>query len=184
MTAARVIAIDCSPSGGGRTRRVLEAVLDACREQGAVGDLIEVGSSADVDAAVEAISALGLRDGLVLGTPIYRATYAFPMKALLDSIPRDSETGDGPLRARVAGIVATGASLHHFLGLGELREVLSVFFAAIVVPPGLYVPREGFADDGLTTPYATAASTLGGAVVELAAVVAGSAHLSRLAPQA
>lgn len=184
MTACRVIAFDCSPSGGGRTARALEAVLDASRVEGATGERIDVTSEADVEAAVDAITSLGPQDAVVFGTPIYRATYAFPMKALLDAVPRDFVTGDGPLRARVAGIVATGASLHHFLGLGELRNVLSVFFAAVVVPPGLYVPRDGFTEDGLTAAYETAAATLGGSIVELAAAVAASSHLSRLTPQA
>lgn len=163
---------------------MLAGVLDACRAGGASVETVELASPGGVDAAVQALGSLGPSGAVVLGTPIYRATYAAPVKALLDAIPREQETGESSLRARATGIVATGASLHHFLGLHELRSVLAVFFAAIVVPPGLYVPRDGFDGDDLRSPYDAAAETLGGSLVELAAAVSRSSHLTRVVPQA
>lgn len=185
----RVLAIDGSPAGAGRTVTVLEAVLAAAASAGAETTLLGLAATDGVETAVSAIEALAPGDALVLGTPIYRATYAAPLKALLDAVPRDFRTGDGPLRARAVGIVATGASLHHFLGLNELRTILAAFFAAHVVPPGLYVPRQGFDDTAegapvLAAPHDAEAAVLGAALVALGHVLEAGGPLAQVAPQA
>jgi FMN reductase len=125
-------------------------------------------------------------DCFVFGSPIYRASFASPLKVLFDRLPRGmwGETS-APLRGKAAVVVATGASLHHFLGLNDFRNVLAGFFAAHVVPPGLYVPREGFGDDGsLQPPYAEQALQQGRALVELTSALRGSTTLRELLPQA
>ena len=93
--------------------------------------------------------AIGKFDAFVFGSPTYRATYTAELKYLLDRIPRGMDGEEvAPLRARATAIVLTGASWHHFLALDSLRNVLSGFFGAFVIPPGLYVPRAGFTDEG------------------------------------
>jgi FMN reductase len=169
-----VVAIDGSPVGGGRTATVLRAVAgtDALS---VAGD----GIGAVVDAVEQA-------DAVVLGSPIYRASFAHPLKHLLDELPRGmwGETR-APLRGKAVSIVATGATLHHFLALDDLRNVLAGFFAAHVVPPGLYVPRDGFGDDGtLLEPYAEQAGLQADALREFAQALGASTALRRLTPQA
>jgi FMN reductase len=89
------------------------------------------------------------------------------------------------LRGKAVAIVATGATLHHFLALDDLRNVLASFFAAHVVPPGLYVPRDGFGDAGeLIEPYARHARLQGEALAELQEALAASSALRALTPQA
>jgi FMN reductase len=141
--------------------------------------LIEAG----VDAVIEAVAQA---DAVVFGSPIYRASFAEPLKRLLDSLPRGMWGEDrAPIKGKAVVIVATGASLHHFLALNDLRNVLAGFFAAHVVPPGLYVPHDGFGADGcLASPYAEAAAAQGQAVRELAAALADSRVLRELTPQA
>lgn len=141
--------------------------------------LVEAGVAAVVDAVAQA-------DAVVVGSPIYRASFAGPLKGLLDSLPRGMWGEDrAPLQGKAVVIVATGASLHHFLALNDLRNVLAGFFAAHVVPPGLYVPSDGFDADGcLALPYAEAAAVQGQALRELAAALAGSRVLRGLTPQA
>ena len=80
----KVLAINCSPSVGGRTRTVLEAVMDSVHAAGAMSTLVELGGLQDLSVAVD-----GLTDGeaFVFGSPMYRATYAAPFKALLDLTP-------------------------------------------------------------------------------------------------
>ncbi len=81
----------------------------------------------------------------------------------------------------------TGASLHHFLALDALlRNVRShgFFFAAHVIAPGLYVPRDGFGELGLLEPYAGQAQTQGEALVELTRAVNGGLALAAVRPQA
>jgi len=181
-----ILTIDGSPSGGGRTRTALRAVLAAAQAAGAQGSEHSLASNAPSTASDELVVQMNAADAFVIGSPIYRASYASPLKVLLDSLPRGmwGET-DAPLRGKAVVIVATGASLHHFLALNDFRNVLAGFFAAHVVPPGLYVPRDGFADDGaLKEPYLGQAALQGQALVELALALKASAALRQLAPQA
>jgi len=169
-----VLGIDASPSGGGRTAATVRAVAGTDPV-----NLVDAG----VDAVVEAMTQA---DALVFGSPIYRASFAEPLKQLLDSLPRGMWGEDrAPIQGKAVAIVATGATLHHFLALNDLRNVLAGFFAAHVVPPGLYVPRDGFGEEGcLASPYAEAAVAQGQALRELAVALSSSPVLRRLAPQA
>jgi FMN reductase len=180
----RLLAIDGSPTGGGRTEVVLRAILDASR-----ADQTELLSLAerDVRGMADVVQALEQADGFVFGSPVYRATYAWPLKLLLDHLPRGMwGEPTAPVRGKPAAIAMTGASLHHFLALNDLRGVLSVFFAAHVLPPGLYVPREGFDEPGtaLQPAYAAQAELTGRALAELAEMLARSTALRLLDPQA
>jgi NAD(P)H-dependent FMN reductase len=184
-TAFRVLAIDGSPAGGGRTRAALAAVASGAAEGGATVETIALGSeeSGGVDRALEALKHA---DAIVLGSPVYRASSATPLKNLLDLIPRSNDDGrESPLAGKAVAIVHTGASLHHFLSLDALRNVLAGFFAAHVVPPGLYVPRNGFGEGSLLLePYADQARRQGRALSELAELLRESAVLRSLRPHA
>jgi FMN reductase len=169
-----LVAIDGSPVGNGKTATVLRAVADTDPLT-----LVET----TIDAAIGAVEDA---HAVVLGSPVYRASFAHPLKLFLDQLPRGMwGESTAPLQGKAVCIVATGASLHHFLALNDLRNVLSGFFAAHVVPPGLYVPREGFGEDGtLLDPYASQAALQSEAVRELAGFLAASTTLRRLGPQA
>jgi FMN reductase len=92
---------------------------------------------------------------------------------------------ESPLSGKAVAIVYTGASLHPFLALDSLRSVLAGFFAAHVLPPGLYVPREGFDDDlALRAAYSEPARLQGAALVELTHALRRSSVLRSLRPQA
>jgi FMN reductase len=179
----RVLVIDGSPQGGGRTAAAAGEVAGGAAALGAEPELISLG----VDGGVEqALAAAEEADAFVIGSPMYRASFAHPLKTLLDALPRGfwgEQTA--PITGRAVAIVGTGASWHHFLGLDGLRSVLAGFFAAHVVPPGLYVPREGFGEEGeLLDPFAADAALVGRALVELARALEGSEALGRLRPQA
>jgi FMN reductase len=186
VTRVRVLAIDGSPTGGGRTSTVLDAVLAAARAQGATGTIVSLAPDRAPDAEDAVLAAAEAAEAFVVGSPVYRASYAAPLKGFLDRLPRGMwGEATAPFTGRAVAIVATGATWHHFLALDELRSVLAGFFAAHVVPPGLYVPREGFGDDGaLAPPAAEQAGLLGRALVELAHALAASDALRRLRPQA
>jgi FMN reductase len=187
MTASlQILAIDGSPTGGGRTLTVVRAVLVAAEAAGAQISLHSLADDPPATTSAELIAAMDAADGLVLGSPIYRASYATPLKALLDVVPRGLwGEKEAPLRGKAVVVVATGASLHHFLALNDFRNVLSGFFAAHVLPPGVYVPREAFGDDGaLKEPYAAQAALQGQALVELTRALKTSTALRALSPQA
>jgi len=178
-----ILGVDGSPTGAGRTETVIRHVLAGARHAGAQEAIVGLSSAEKI---AEALAMMGGHDGFVFGSPIYRASHAAPLKVLLDRLPRGrwGET-EAPIQGRAAAIVATGATYHHFLGLQDLRNVLSSFFATYVVPPGLYVPAEGFSSDGeLAEEFVEQASLLGRSLVELSSALAGSSFMSKVEPQA
>ena len=182
----RLLAIDGSPAGGGRTEVVLRAILDATGIQETNLVSLADRSANDISGVVDL---LHQADGFVMGSPVYRATYAWPLKLLLDNLPRGMwGEPTAPLRGKPVAIAMTGASLHHFLALNDLRGVLAAFFAAHVLPPGVYVPLEGFDEPGglrrLQAPYAAQAELTGRALVEMAEFLPRSAALRLIEPQA
>lgn len=181
----RVLAIDCSPSGPGRTATALAAILAAGESAGAATELLHLGG-ADATPQPEAVAKLNGADAFVFGSPMYRATFSTPFKSLLDATPRGmwGET-EAPLTARAVAIVATGASDHHFLGLASMRNVLVDFFAAQVLSPGLYLPHTSFTEDRQPAAGPAERARLQGvALVELARAIAGSTALGAIEPQA
>jgi FMN reductase len=180
-----MVAVDASPVGAGRTSAAIEAILAVPIEAGVASSHFGVGEASPEDLE-NVVAALEHADAVVLGSPVYRGTFAAPLKRLLDAIPRDSGPAPGsPLAGKAVATVFTGGSLHHFLAPESLRTVLSGFFAAYVVPPGLYVPRDGFEEDlCLTEPYATHARSQGLALVALAQALAAAPALRGVRPQA
>lgn len=177
-----ILALDGSPKPGGRTAVALEAVLEGARAAGTTADLRALARTAPE----EVLRRVEAADAIVLGSPVYRASFAYPLKQLLDGVPRGvfGEVG-APLQGKAVAIVATGASLHHFLALNDLRNVLAGFFAAHVVPPGLHVAHSAFDESGtLDGPTADLAGAQGRGLVELSYALRSSATLRALAPQA
>lgn len=181
--AIRVLAIDGSPTGTGRTLTAIGGVLDGAQAEGAEATVI--GLSED-DAAERALAAAEESDAFVLGSPMYRASHAAALKAWLDRLPRGM-WGEvtAPITARPVVIVGTGATWHHYLGLDPLRSILAGFFAAHVLSPGLYVPHEGFDEEQRLRPdMAEKAALQGRALVELARVLESAEALRALRPHA
>lgn len=181
----RALALDCSPTGPGRTGNALAVVLAAAADAGAETELVHLGGE-DALGIEEAVAKMNGADVFVFGSPIYRATFATPFKALIDATPRGmwGET-EAPLTGHAVALLATGASDHHFLGLGRMRDALADFFAAHVVSPGLYVSHAGFGEDrALTAEMAARAELQGRALVELGTAIAGSEALAAVSPQA
>jgi len=176
-----ILAVDGSPTGGGWTRTAIEVVAGAGKPFGA---RVETVALSEPEGPDRALQALETADAVVFGAPVYRAAAAAPLKQLLDLIPRDNLERRSPLAAKPVAIVQTGASLHHFLALDGLRNVLAGFFAAHVIAPGLYVPRDGFGELGLLEPYAQHARTQGEALVELTRAVRAGVALASVRPQA
>lgn len=183
IRAVHVTAIDGSPSGGGRTERVLRVMLDAAEAAGAKTDLLSLATTPPT----EAVARLGGDErAYVLASPVYRGSYAAPLKAFLDVLPRGMwGEKDAPITARPVALVLTGATWHHYLALADLRGVLAGFFAAHVLSPGVYVPAEGFdADKELIEPFRGSAQQQASALVELAAALTTSPALAAIRPQA
>lgn len=176
-----ILGLVGSPEPGGRTRTAVAGILAGAAENGAQTSLLELSSVAlpDVRAAVEGA------DGVVVGSPVYRATYSAQLKTVLEGFERGkgSET-TAPLLGKAAAVVLTGASSHHFLAVDDLRNVLAGFFAVQVLAPGLYLEQAAFSDRTTLGGDAAALAALhGAALVDLAAAVRASPRLAELRPQ-
>jgi FMN reductase len=183
-----VLAIDGSPRRDGRTQRALDAVLAGAADAGAATRSLSLadGQAEDRDGPMQrALAEVADADAFVIGSPVYRASYAAPLKAFLDHLPRGrwGET-EAPITARAVGMVMTGATWQHYLAIDTLRTVLAGFFAAHVLAPGLYVPGEGFTEaKTLTESFEELARAQGAGVVALAEAIAGAPALGGVSPQ-
>jgi len=108
-------------------------------------------------------------EAVLFATPVYRATFTGALKNLLDLLPAEA------LMAKPVGIVAMGATPHHFLGVDHhLRDVLA-WFGALVAPVSVYLTNAEFADGQLSETAATSLDDLIATLSLLASATAGRA---------
>jgi len=116
------------------------------------------------DDTARAVGALADADAALIASPVYRGSFTGALKNLLDLTPVEA------LRSKPIGIVAMGATLHHYLGVDwHLRAVLA-WFGALVAPTSVYLESAHFRDGKLADPVARAA--LGDLVTTLVAMAA------------
>ncbi len=116
-----------------------------------------------------AVQAIADASAVVFAAPVYRATYPGVLKNLLDLLPLEA------LEGKPVGIVAMGASPHHFLGVdNQLRPVLA-WFGALAAPTSVYLTGEDFKEGKLASPQALAdLQGLVSTVIRLAERLGGS----------
>nr|BFD86413.1 NADPH-dependent FMN reductase [Streptomyces sp. Xyl84] len=134
---ATVLSVSGSPSASSRTHRLLRHLDQRLVDQGhdvipldvrAVPAEALLGADPRHPAIVEAAGLFARADGVVVGTPVYKASYAGVLKALLDLLPQYALTGKTVLP------LATGGSVAHVLAIDyALRPVLTSMGAAHVV---------------------------------------------------
>jgi FMN reductase len=84
-------------------------------------------------------------EAVIFASPVYRASMTGALKNLLDLVPVDA------LMGKPCGIVAMGATLHHYLGVdSHLRDVLAWFGAVAAPPTSVYLSNADFAEGVLT----------------------------------
>jgi FMN reductase len=107
------------------------------------------------------IGSVRAADGVIFASPVYRGSFTGALKNLLDHLPIES------LAAKPVGIVAMGATQHHFLGVDwHLRDVLA-WFGALVVPTSVYLVSTDFVNGELTDSAKHDLKDLADAVVTL-----------------
>jgi FMN reductase len=134
---AHVLAVSGSPSPTSRTAAVIERVGHRVREDGHTIDILHLRTlpAAPLLAAdpsdpfvVDAAERLGRADAVVVGTPVYKASFSGLLKVWLDSVSQLAFTGKTVLP------LATGGSLANMLALDyALRPVLAAMGATHVV---------------------------------------------------
>jgi FMN reductase len=159
----RLVAVVGSVTPPGRLNRAIELALELARAQpGCEAALVNLadyrigfadGRPLDQlgDDSARVVGEIADADAVLMASPVYRGSYTGALKNLLDLTPVDA------LRNKPVGIVAMGATLHHYLGVdGQLRGVLA-WFGALVLPTSVYLESSHFKDGQLADAAARAA---------------------------
>lgn len=205
MTETTVLGIVGSVSESSKTGSAVEVALAGAAESDTVEtDLLHLANNDLVTAdgrgldeyegdTADALARIVDADAYVVGTPVYRGSLSGALKNLLDMVPRGMWQADvAPFENAAVGLIATGATAHHFLAIDQELRPIFAFFGAHTVGGSVYASDDAFgeapervgeayeiADEAIETRLAT----LGRATVELHdAAVEGDA-LASLGPQ-
>ncbi|MEW9513902.1 NADPH-dependent FMN reductase [Streptomyces bacillaris] len=173
---AIVLSVSGSPSATSRTARLLLHLDDRLRDQGHDVVSLDVrtlpadallGADFAHPAIVEATALFERVDGVVIGTPIYKAAYSGLLKSLLDLLPQYALSGKTVLP------LATGGSTAHVLAIDyALRPVLTSMGAAHVVPGWFTLDKDiTVRPDGTVALAPASAAAVGEAVYRFSAVL-------------
>jgi FMN reductase len=137
-----IIALAGSPSVTSRTVALLTHLAAGLAADGHDVRVVPVralpaeallGADAADPAVAEVVAAVTEADGLIVGSPVYKAAYSGVLKTFLDLLPPSALAGRAVLP------VLTGAAPGHALAVDyALRPVLTALGAAYVVP-GLFL---------------------------------------------
>ncbi|MFE2067670.1 NADPH-dependent FMN reductase [Streptomyces sp. NPDC059467] len=160
---ASILSVSGSPSPTSRTTRLLRHLDDRLRLQGHDVTPLEVrtlpaqallGADFGHPAIVAAKALFEQADGVVIGTPVYKAAYSGLLKSLLDLLPQYALTGKTVLP------LATGGSTAHVLAIDyALRPVLSSMGPSHIVPGWFTLDKDLTVGDDGSLAVAPAAAT-------------------------
>jgi FMN reductase len=153
---ARILTVSGSPSATSRTARLLGYVAERLAADGHQITTLDVrtlpsdallGADFGHPAIVTATGLFEHADGVVIGTPVYKAAYSGLLKSLLDLLPQFALAGKTVLP------LATGGSTAHVLAIDyALRPVLSSMGAGHIVQGWFVLDRDiTVHEDGTTT---------------------------------
>lgn len=152
----RLLLIVGAATPPGRLAAAIAHGAETARAQGIEADVLNLaetpveicdGRALDAynQATRDAVGRILSAGAVLIGAPVYRATYPGVLKNLLDLAPVET------LRGKPVGILAMGGSPHHFLGVDwQLREVLT-WFGALTAPTAVYVTGGDFKDGQLSS---------------------------------
>jgi len=138
----QVVAISGSPSRTSRTGRVLDYAARLLAghqihvQRFDVSDLPAedlLWGRADSEALAEAARHIQAADGVIIGTPVYKAAYTGILKAFLDLLDREA------LAEKVVLPIAVGGTPHHFLVLDYALKPVLYALGARHILVGVYV---------------------------------------------
>jgi multimeric flavodoxin WrbA len=79
---------------------------------------------------------------VLLATPIYRGMFTAALKNLLDWLPLES------LEGKRVGLIASGATPHHYLMIDLTLRPLLAWFNAAPIPGSVYLTKEHMSHEG------------------------------------
>ena len=156
--AIRVVGVSGSLHEPSRTTALVRLLLDKIAERApAETTLIEVAALGPGFAGAltrdqvgpeveEALQTIETADLLVVGSPVYRASFTGLFKHLFDFVGQYDLVGTPVL------VAATGGGERHALILEHQLRPLFGFFQALTLPIGVYASNTDFTDYALTSP--------------------------------
>ncbi|MGW2342350.1 NADPH-dependent FMN reductase [Streptomyces sp. NPDC001661] len=179
---ATVLSVSGSPSPTSRTGRLLRALDTRLTSQGHEVIPLDVRTipaeallHADFrhPAIVEATTLFERADGVVVGTPVYKAAYSGLLKSLLDLLPQYALAGKTVLP------LATGGSTAHVLAIDyALRPVLASLGPAHITPGWFTLDKDiTVGDDGMVTVAPGSAEALAQVTDQFSAALGGRTQL-------
>lgn len=152
MTGPTILGVSGNVKRPSRTASLVDAVVSLSAERlGGNGRLIELVDAApllfkalradQLDAEGRAIiEAVEAADVLVVGSPVYRASYTGALKHLFDLVDYRALTGK-----RVILVATGGTPLHGLMTEHQLRPLFG-FFNALTLPTAIYATEADFTD--------------------------------------
>ncbi|MFD7601628.1 NADPH-dependent FMN reductase [Streptomyces mirabilis] len=180
---ATVLSVSGSPSATSRTARLLRHLDARLTAQGHEVIPLDVrtipaeallGADFRHPAIVEATELFARADGVVIGTPVYKAAYSGLLKSLLDLLPQYALAGKTVLP------LATGGTTAHVLAIDyALRPVLSSMGAGHIVQGWFTLDKDiAVDDDGTLTVAEGAAEALAQVVDQFSDALGRTAPLA------
>ncbi|MGH7985354.1 MAG: NADPH-dependent FMN reductase [Candidatus Binataceae bacterium] len=122
------------------------------------------------DDTASVVGAIAQAEAVILASPVYRGSVSGVLKNLLDHLPVEA------LRDKPCGIIAIGATQHHYLGVEwHLRDILS-WFGALTAPNAVYLSSTDFAEGEPLENACRDLTALVATVLKLRAVAGSSQH--------
>jgi FMN reductase len=133
-----IVALAGSPSTGSRTVALVELLAGWLRADGHEVRVVPVralpaeallGADASDPLVADVVASVAAADGVIVGSPVYKAAYSGVLKTFLDLLPH------GALAGKAALPLLTGGAPVHALAVDyALRPVLTALGARHVVP--------------------------------------------------
>ncbi|MFF2848686.1 NADPH-dependent FMN reductase [Streptomyces sp. NPDC058001] len=185
---ATVLSVSGSPSATSRTAKLLRHLDTRIRAQGHEVIPLDVrtlppeallGADFGHPAIVETTALFARADGVVIGTPVYKAAYSGLLKSLLDLLPQYALEGKTVLP------LATGGTTAHVLAIDyALRPVLTSMGADHIVQGWFTLDRQiTVRPDDTITLDPDAAQALAQVVDRFAAAIGPTAENTPIAPR-
>ena len=109
-------------------------------------------------------------DAVIIASPVYRGSITGALKNLLDHLPVEAVMG------KPIGIVAMGATTHHYLGVDwHLRDILA-WFGAFVAPTSAYLSAADFVDGKISDGALAEMLSLANAAIKMTKVAGTREH--------
>lgn len=194
---SNLLGIVGSISDSSKTRTAVETALQAAAEEFAIETELLHLADYDLETAdgrkleqysgdtARALELIINSEAYLIGTPVYRGSYSGVLKNLFDLIPRGKwQSEHAPLENRPVGLIATGATDHHYLSVSQELGPIVSFFGAYQVGGGIYINASQFDENQIVDEEVVhRLQNLGKSTVELSQYIDQSTFLSSLGPQ-